>query len=146
MKLSQRILLAVVVLALVLSCALGMAACNQKEPLKDTEVVITVDPNVMSDIAGKTLADYMAAMKEKKLLSYEASTGDYGLFITSVNGREADSTKEYWALFTDDSEFSNEAWGTYETNGKTYAMASVGVSSMMLKTGKSYVLVIQPLS
>ena len=147
MNTAKKLLLIVLALAISLAAVLGMVACKQGEAVVDTEVILTVDTSVMADIAGKSLADYMVALKEKNKLSYEGTVGEYGLYVTSINGRAADAKTEYWSLFTDDAEFSNEAYGTYKaTDGTTYAMASVGASSLMLKEGKKYVWVIQLLS
>lgn len=47
----------------------------------------------------KTDARFLSgALKEQKLI--EGTTGEYGLFVTSVNGISADSSKEEWWCFT----------------------------------------------
>ncbi len=143
----KKISLVFLAIAISVAAVLGMVACKQSETVKDTEIILTVDSSVMADIEGKSLVDYMAALKEKNKLSYEGSVSQYGLYVQSINGREADSKTEWWALYTDDAEFSNEAYGTYTaSDGATYAMASVGASSVMIKEGKKYVWVIQLLS
>ncbi len=146
MKVTKKILLTVLALALVVASVMGMVACNQEEPDKSTEVVITVDSEVMADVEGKFLIDYMNAMKEKNLLEFEGSEGTYGLYIESVNGRKADSTVEFWAIYTDDAENSSEAYGVYEVNGKKCASASLGVSSLPLKADATYVLVLKKIA
>ena len=145
MKNTKKIVLTVLALALVLSTLLGLMACNV-EPKKGTEVVITLDSNVMADITGKSLADYMAALEEKGEFTYVASKQSWGLFVESINGRTADSKTEYWAVYTDDADFSFEGANEYEFNGITYLEAGFGVSSIMLKEGKSYLFVLTPLA
>ena len=146
MNTAKKILLVVLALAISVAAILGMAACKSEADV-DTEVIISIDQTVLSDLADKSLADYMAAMKEKNKITYEGTVGEYGLYVESINGRKADAKTEYWGLFTDDEEFSNEAYGTYKaTDGTTYAMASVGASSLKIKVGKKYVWVIQTLS
>lgn len=146
MKATKRIIISLVVLALLVTAVLGMVACQKQEPIKDTEVIITIDTNVMADIEGKTLADYMAAMKDKGILSYEGKEGQYGWFIETINGRTADEKTEYWALYTDDEENSSTDWGSYVADGKTCGFASLGASSMPIKAGKIYVWVLTPLA
>ena len=144
MNTTKKVLLVVLALAISVASVLGLMACKQGEAIPETEIILTVDSSVMADIDGKSLADYMAALKEKNKLSYEGSVEEWGLYVQTINGRTIDPKTEYWALYTDDADFSNEAYGTYKaTNGKTYAMAGVGASSLMLKEGKTYIWVVQ---
>lgn len=51
------------------------------------------------DFTIKTDAEFLSgALNEQKLI--EGTVGEYGLFVTSVNGIAADSAKEEWWCFT----------------------------------------------
>ena len=140
MKITKRITLTVIVLALMLAVVLGLVACGAKPvQIRDSEIILTYDKDVMADIENKTLLDYMNALQEKELLTFSAPGG----FVVTMNDRTPDATKgEYWFIYTDDEDYSNEAWGTYEIEGKTYKSATKGISELPIKEGKSYIFVI----
>ncbi len=75
----------------------------------------------------KTNAETLrAALEEKSLIKGDES--DYGLFITSVNGIEADSSKEQWWCITKNGETVNAGVDTvYIADGEKYELT--------LKTG-----------
>lgn len=137
---TKKILLSVVVLAILLTTVLGAVACV-KNPVQITEstVVVPLDSKIMSDIEGKHLVDYLNVLVEKEFLTYNAPGG----FIDTINELKADGTKgEYWLIYTDDAENSNESWGKTEIDGKTYLSAKFGINDMPLKEGKTYVFMI----
>ncbi|MBP5405491.1 MAG: hypothetical protein J6Y74_06095 [Clostridia bacterium] len=160
MKITKRVLLTVFVLMLVIASVMGAVACTNKNTPSEgepalgggtqqesaTEVLITLDATVMPDYEGKFLPAYMDVLKEKGLFTYEASESQYGLYITSVNGKAAEGM-DWWGVFTDDltdESVANEASLTYEYNGKTYYMTNVGISSVPLREGKRYLFVFNP--
>ena len=54
--------------------------------------------------SGKTDAEYLSGLmddlKNTEDFTYESSTSDYGMYISSVNGLKADETKKtYWAIY-----------------------------------------------
>ena len=130
-----------IVALLVVSC-FAFAACGKKYvQQKDTAVYFTVDKDVMANVDGKTLQDYMDALVKKDQLTYSGDSTAYGLMINTVNDIKADANKgEYWFLYSDDDEYSNGDWGTYELNGKTYKSTTLGASSLPIKIGCTYVL------
>ncbi len=68
----------------------------------------------------KTDAEYLSeVLLEKKLI--EGETGQYGLFVTTVDGEKADDSKQQW-------------WG-YTVNGE---MAMVGVDQQPVTDGDAY--------
>lgn len=100
-------LTAVVAVILVAVLVAGFAIWAKYKPVSnDGEKTITV--TVVADgkedeFTIKTNAEYLSgALKEINLI--EGSESEYGLFVTKVNGREADSTKEEWWCFTKEGE------------------------------------------
>ena len=139
MKATKKIILTILALALVVTAVLGMVACSKPVQMRETEILITLDKSIMSDIEGKTLKDYLDLLQEKKYLTYEATGG----MLFTINERKADSTKgEWWLIYTDDEEHSNEGWGTYQVEEKTYKSSTLGYESLPLKDGATYVFVI----
>ncbi len=98
---------------------------------------------------GGSLEDALNALSDAGELTYSGSSGDYGLFLTAVNGREADLSKnEYWALYTtlgelDGVAYSNEEFGSYDYDGRVCASASYGVSGLIMVEGEIYVLTVE---
>ena len=77
--------------------------------------------------SGKTDSEYlsglMAELKNTDDFDYESSTGDYGMYITSVNGIKADDgQKTYWAIYV------NGEYGQY------------GADSQPVNDGDAYAL------
>lgn len=142
MKKQQKILIVVAIVALLVVSCFAFAACGKKYvQQKDTAVYFTVDKDVMANVDGKTLQDYMDALVKKDQLTYSGDSTAYGLMINTVNDIKADANKgEYWFLYSDDDEYSNGDWGTYELNGKTYKSTTLGASSLPIKIGCTYVL------
>ena len=142
MKKQQKILIVVAIVALLAVSCFAFAACGKKYvQQKDTAVYFTVDKDVMANVDGKTLQDYMDALVKKDQLTYSGESTAYGLMIDTVNDIKADASKgEYWFLYSDDDEYSNGDWGTYDLNGKTYKSTTLGASSLPIKIGCTYVL------
>ena len=62
------------------------------------------DGNESIHYSGKTDAEYLSGLmddlKNTEDFTYESSTSDYGMYISSVNGLKADDTKKtYWAIY-----------------------------------------------
>lgn len=103
--------------------------CNQKEG----EVVIKIEKGYDLD-KGDFLIDYMEYLKSKGRLDYSLKSG----MITEINGLE-NQLNSYWMLYTNDPNFSNSAWGTYEYKGDKLGSATLGANE--LKINKDYVYV-----
>ena len=142
MKTAKRITLVVLAFALLVSAVVGMVACNKfTNPVQmtETEIIVPLDAEVMPDISGKHLKDYLDALQEKECLTYEAQGG----MIYTINGRTADASQgEYWLIYSDDPDYSNEAWGTYVVGDTTYKSTTLGYESLPLTEGKTYVFMI----
>ena len=85
------------------------------------------DGNKSIPYAGKTDAAYLSGLmdelKDTGDFDYESSTGDYGTYITSVNGIKADDAqKTYWAIYV------NGEYGQY------------GADSQPVNDGDAYAL------
>ena len=122
-----------IAIVLLTVCSLCLFSCDK--PAED--VVITVDATKM-EIEDKTLKDYMDYLVSEGELSYLVSNG----MITEVNGVK-NGTNQYWMIYTNDFEYSNTAWGTYEKDGVTYSSATLGIEELPIKDGAIYILTYQ---
>ena len=156
MKLSKRIALILLVLALVFAATMGMIACKetpattgdpQEEIVVDSDavvvgysaggaIVISYDKAILADVSDKHFVDYLDALVEKGLFIYEATGG----FVTTVCGKGVDSDNhEFWAIYTTDTANSSDAYSEpMVIDGKTYHSANFGITDMPLKEGESY--------
>lgn len=96
-----------------------------------------------------SLEDALAYFKEEGELDYAGSVGEFGFYLTALNGYEPDGSRnEFWAIYTtlgelDGVAYSNIEYGTYSYEGKTLASASYGISGIPLVEGELYILVIE---
>ena len=96
-----------------------------------------------------SLADALEYLSGEGELTYNGSESDYGIYLTSVNGREADtSANEYWAVYTtlyeyDGVVYSNSDYGIYRYMLTPCASASYGISGLPLVEGELYVIVLE---
>ena len=144
MKKLTKVLSVLVVLTLLIS-SFALFACTKKAYVQQTDpgIVFTQDDEIMADVEGKFVIDYLNALQDKGVITYVAEDSAYGKFITQINDRKADSTQgESWFVYTDDADSSDAAWGTYDYEGKTLASASFGVSSLPLKKGATYAIIL----
>ena len=119
-------------LALIFS-ALCFVGCKQNKAVTGDYAVIVADD--VTD--GDTLLDYMKELRDEGSLSFESTTGDYGEYVTSINGK-AQSGNSYWMLYTSDTDYASNAYTvTYE--GQTYGQATLGASSLPIKEGATYI-------
>lgn len=125
--LMKKFLAFAISLIAIVACAF-LVACGKVEP-----VVITAT-NESYDFNGKTLIDYMTYLQDEGDLTFEIKDG----MVTSINGK-SNTAKSYWMLYTDDAENANEAWGTFEHEGKTYGSAVAGVSELKIKENCVYI-------
>ena len=143
MKKFTKILSVVVIVALLVTLCLAFVGCKKYVQQIDTGVVFTVDDDIMSDVTGKHLIDYLNALQDKGKLTFSASQSTYGSFLEEVNGIKADASKgEYWFIYSDDEENTTAAWGEYEYNGKKYYSTNFGLDDQPLKAGATYILMV----
>lgn len=107
----------------------GSAECTVAHA-EETRVVI-----VVSEAKGEfTLEDCMKQLKKEGSLSYEVKDG----MLTKLNGKENEGNG-YWMLYTSDDEFGNESWGTVVYEELTFKSATLGMESLNVKSGETYV-------
>ncbi len=143
MKKLTKILSVVVIVALLVVLSVSFVGCKKYVQQTDTEVVFTIDSDIMEDCTGKHLVDYLDALQEKGKLTYKAETTGAYVMLLEINDLKADaSAGEYWFIYADDSENTTEAWGKYEYDGKTYYSTSFGITDMPIKEGVTFVFAI----
>lgn len=96
-------------LSLLLACAmlLSFAACAKTNPAEDAAPQAETKAIKFTVVADGETKEFDIVTTEKTLGAaliaqglIEGTEGDYGLFVTKVNGRTADETKQEWWCFT----------------------------------------------
>ena len=122
-----------------LSVVVCFSACKNVDgyPAKDGDTVILT---VTQEHDGVTfLADYMEYVSgSEELSSYVINDG----MVVVINDLRAIGNV-YWMLYTDDSEYSNNAWGSVTLDGVTYYSATLGAEELPVKMGCTYVWMAQ---
>ena len=118
---------------LMLVVAIGLCACTRN----GDEVVVKVERAYKME-SGDTLEDYMDYLEDKGKIEYEEEDG----MIVSINGKK-NTFNSYWMIYTDDENYSNSAWGTYEYKGKVLGSATLGATALPLNEKATYVFVYQ---
>ena len=112
-------------------------ACKKTVVVDGDYVVITAE-NVED---GATMYEYMLDLQEKGELTFETVDGGYGEYIVSVNG-VANDNNSYWMVYTsDESNASMEHPAEYK--GVQYGQAVLGISSLPVVEGETYILYYQ---
>lgn len=88
------------------------------------------------NFVGKTLSEFMQSEKDQDKLDFVIEKS----MVVSIDGIK-NTTNTYWMLYTDDAENSNDAYGTIEHEGKTYASATLGAESLIIAEGCVYIWV-----
>ena len=89
-----------------------------------------------SEFVGQTLSEFMENEKEQGCLDFAIENG----MVVSLDGVK-NTTNTFWMLYTDDAGNSNNAWGTIEYNGKTYASATLGATELVIAKDCTYIWV-----
>ncbi|MDO8472002.1 MAG: DUF4430 domain-containing protein [bacterium] len=76
----------------------------------DTTKPVSATTYNYDGVAGKTALELLKA-KYQNVATQSSSVGD---FVTTIDGKKADSTKEYWAFYVNGS-LASEGAGTYAT-------------------------------
>ena len=146
----KKLLALTLALVSVFAC-LALTACGNEPLIKvvsDGEcVAFTAKSSVITFTDTTSVKDYMDALVEKGELKYEGYNGEYGFYITSVEGKK-EETGYFWSLYTDlvtiegdSAVYSSAEWGIYDLDGKTLNAASYGVSNLPCVEGYTYALV-----
>ena len=121
----------VLVFVLVICLFAGIHHANQpktSEGAKDVTLEVVDSEGEKKDYEEKTdaayLSDFMDELSKKDDFSYEAEKSDARLYVTTVNGEEADYDKDqaYWAIYV------NGDYGQY------------GISEQPVSDGDSFTL------
>ena len=144
-----------------LAAVFAFTACGNGGNVKEVTIdeqksyVFTASSSVMELTDNTTVADYLTALQEKGEITFEGYTGDYGFFITSVNGIEAQTVESTMNSYKGYSlyiyidfiklEGDNAYYGNDQTVCKykdtTLYQSSYGVSSIPCVKGHTYALV-----
>lgn len=151
MKFMQKYGAAAAALASVMlfsACAEGTdIGAARAEVCVNTPTCVVVE--VTAGDEGKSLYDALAVFAERGELTMDGSWSQYGFYLTSLNGTDADEG-HYWAVYTslgtlDGVAYSVPSYGTWEYEDKQLFGAAYGVSGLPLVAGECYALVYQPL-
>lgn len=150
MKKSISQILRIVVLCLVITTiCVSFFACQDKgatidpnavtkedciKVVSDTEIILFVS-NKLENLENKTALDLLDVYVEKGYLTYSATDGSYGKFITTINGKEANPSNEFWAIYTSDETVSSTEYSSYKYEDKTLGSSNYGVSFLKIKAG-----------
>lgn len=108
--------------------------------ISDSEVILFVSDK-LNNLEDKTLEDLMNYYVSEGYLTYEATDGSWGKFITSVNGKVAnDANSEFWAIYTSDANQASTEYDSYKYEDKTLGSSNYGVSSLKIAAGDIIVL------
>lgn len=108
-------------------------ACSKDTVKLDGDYLVIVADGVAENT---TLLAYMEQLQKEGEFTFEKENG----MVTSVNGKKNDTDyNPCWMLYTSDTENSNGAWGSVEYGGKVYNSASLGMESLLVKNGETYI-------
>lgn len=143
-----------VILTAVLVCfAVGCTKTSVNDIDEDNSIIFVVSSTVTEIDKTTTLEDYITALKDGGKLTFEGDKGDYGLFITSMNGKAnkvisstANSSEGYsWTLYIDFTILDGVIYAgdsevvTYK--GTALYKASYGVSAIPCLENHTYAFV-----
>lgn len=119
----KKLLLAVC--AVLLCFAVGCGKTTNKD-LDEDSIVFTATSEIIQIDGDTTLEDYLVALKNAGQLTFEGNKGDFGLFITSMNGMANETVSS--ALNSSE----GYSWTVYidflQTDGTCYAGDSATVN------------------
>ncbi len=100
--------------------------------LKKTNDCLVIHVDICRD--EYKLIDVMKDLQESDKITYTMN----GTFLSSLNG-VTPTGKQFWALYTSDTELSNTAWGSYTYEGKTYGSSILGVTELPIAENGYYI-------
>lgn len=107
-KSTKKIVLALVALVAVIAILIGVYSATKEQPTEGQKVItvaVVHGDGSEKEFEYETTKEYLGeVLKDEGLV--EGEEGDYGLFITSVDGEEANSANEEWWCLTIDGESS----------------------------------------
>lgn len=107
-KSTKKIVLALVALVAVIAILIGVYSATKEQPTEGQKVItvaVVHGDGSEKEFEYETTREYLGeVLNDEELV--EGEEGDYGLFITSVDGEEADSANEEWWCLTIDGEYA----------------------------------------
>ena len=126
---------------------------NKVVDIDGDSIIFTATSSVLEIDDDTTLGNYLVALKDAGELTFEGNTGDFGLYITSMNGKANEiissalnSSEGYsWTVYIDFLDIDGTPYaGDSETvtyGEKTLYKASYGVSYIPCLEGHTYAFV-----
>ena len=125
--------------ACLLFCSIFTISCNNNGTVKATLVSVSEDTIVIkvTEVSGNaTLIQALNSVKGDNF-NYEISGG----MITSVNGVQNKADWSYcWMIYTNDTDFSNNTWGSVNYNDIICGSAILGAEDLPLTANCYYVI------
>ncbi|MCD8373471.1 MAG: hypothetical protein LUD27_09270 [Clostridia bacterium] len=147
----------------------AFAACDEEDDEEKTTIVFgtegsvvsvqafafTATESVLSMDESTSVYDYLSALQEAGMITFEGYESSYGYYITSVNGIEEQSeyNSDYtsgsgwsWMIYTslyelDGVTYATNEYGEFSYGGIGMGQASYGVSYLPCVAGYSYALI-----
>lgn len=147
-KISALILSAVCLLAIIAFAGCADEGKTVEKGTLDGKNCIIINADGVEN--EKSVADYMAVLKDGGKLEYEGEIGAYGLYLTSLNGVDNVSTDNgykgtSWMLYIDfdilDGVIYADSQTYYEYEGKKFYSSMNGASGTPCLNGHTYVWV-----
>lgn len=141
---------AVLALIVVMCAAFLLCACDDANNLQKTVTIVIGEGDsaltTVETTGAKYLFDVMneLAQKEENPVIMNGSWSTYGLFVTEIGGVKAEGENEYIAILTTDETYwdATDFAVKREIDGKKYVMSVLGISSLPLVDGESYLFVL----
>lgn len=133
MLMKRKFMSFIALLTAVFLSAFALFGCTKTVQIDGDFVVITA----RDVVENTTVLDYMKRLKADGELVFEFADGDYGAYITSMNG-VANDNDSYWILYTSDTEYATTEYKA-EYDGTAYGQATLGASSLTVKEGETYI-------
>ncbi|MCD7728938.1 MAG: hypothetical protein LUI60_03400 [Clostridia bacterium] len=111
--------------------------------------VFTATQDVLTLSDTTSVKDYLDALVTLGQMTYEGKESDYGLYITSVNGKSeeyAETYMTYWSLYTnlyslDGVTYATSDYDSYTYESETFGYSNYGFSNLPCVEGYKYALV-----
>ena len=147
MKRMKRLAAVFAVVVLTLS-AFALTACGDDTVKSNATLLASTDTLVVirAEKTGGSVEDAMKQFQTDGKLEYAGEEGQYGWFLTSVNGNTL-TGNAYWAVYTtlgtyEDVAYSTAEYGTYDYEGTACSYALYGITGLPLVAGNLYVLTV----
>lgn len=146
----KRIVSLVLVIAIIASIMCVLVSCGTSVKVDESKKIVefTAEKSLITKYECKTLQNYMDALQKENKFTYKATGSGDMTFVTTINNLQADSTKEYWAIYSNSKSEKNFSYaktewgGPYEYNKVEYGYANFGIYSLPIEEGIVYLFVL----